>query len=454
MTARSLLALAAPLLFSAVAHAATNVQPLTPVRQSVAGGESQVFSLRFTDAQGRPAVGENVTFSNDACGFFPNGGLAITVRTDSNGVASTTFTARYQGIVGFVTARAGVAYTYTLLTYIPSNVGFDVHTDPPELKPGQSFTLTASPQQGVYPIYNHDISARVVAGSTSASIAPGTGNTGQAGAVTFGVVPDNRLGDYQVDLQFRNHVQRFTPRMSATPWQDMWWSGPAEDGWGMSAIQHRDVLFSVIYAYDPAGNPVWYVMPGGSWNEEKTAFSGALYLPRGAPYSAYDPSKFVVGEAVGHASLAFTDPTKVVLDYTIAGVTGRKTVSRQPFGRVDSPAPQTVGDMWWGGPEQNGWGIAVLQQYQTLFSVWFTYDGNGEPTWFVMPGGFWSDSSTYQGRLYRASGSPWLGRAYDPAQFKTIDVGSFKMRFAGDNGTFDYVIEGRSGSMPLQRQPF
>jgi hypothetical protein len=110
--------------------------------------------------------------------------------------------------------------------------------------------------------------------------------------------------------------------------------------------------------------------------------------------------------------------------------------------------------MWWGGLTQNGWGIAVLQQYRALFAVWFTYDANGAPTWFVMPSGFWRDPGTYEGRIYRASGPPWLGAAYDANAFKTTEAGTFRIRFAGDAATFEYTIDGRSGTMPLTRQPF
>ena len=86
--------------------------------------------------------------------------------------------------------------------------------------------------------------------------------------------------------------------------------------------------------------------------------------------------------------------------------------------------------------------------------MWFTYDAAGAPTWFVMPSGFWSDASTYQGRIYRASGSAWLGKTYDAGAFRTTEAGTFRFRFSGDAATFDYTIDGRSGTMPLSRQPF
>ncbi len=71
-----------------------------------------------------------------------------------------------------------------------------------------------------------------------------------------------------------------------------------------------------------------------------------------------------------------------------------------------------------------------------------------------MPSGFWRDTSTFEGRVFRASSAPWLGVPYDAKAFKTTDVGFFRIRFSGEAATFEYTIEGRSGTMPLTRQPF
>jgi lipoprotein-anchoring transpeptidase ErfK/SrfK len=110
--------------------------------------------------------------------------------------------------------------------------------------------------------------------------------------------------------------------------------------------------------------------------------------------------------------------------------------------------------MWWGGMAQDGWGVALLQQYRALFAVWFTYDASGAPTWLVMPSGDWTDAQTYAGRIYRTHGSPWPGASYDASKLQTTDVGSFRLRFAGDGATFNYVVDGQGGSLPLARQPF
>jgi hypothetical protein len=71
-----------------------------------------------------------------------------------------------------------------------------------------------------------------------------------------------------------------------------------------------------------------------------------------------------------------------------------------------------------------------------------------------MPGGEWTSVDTYEGRLYRAVGPPWIGRPYDASQHRTIDVGSFRLRFTGESATLDYTIEGRSGTVPLTRLAF
>jgi hypothetical protein len=442
-------------LLAPAAHAAAAAQALTPIDVSVPGNESKVFSVRFLDASGAPAVNESVQFLNDACGTFPGGAAVANVRTDANGVASATFTAFNQGITCWLTATAGAQVRFNVLTFTKAQVYFAATLEPLAPRPGQAYTVTASPMAGLYRLYDQDVTARVIAGTASASLSPGSGNTGSSGSVAFQVTPDAHVGDYDIEFDWRGRTQRLAMKAPAAPWQDLWWAGAAENGWGMSIVQHRDLLFSVIYAYDGAGKPIWYVMPGGTWNSTRESFIGPLYRPHGTPFSAYDASKLAVGDPVGRAALTMVDGGTLVLDYTIDGVAGRKTITRQPFGPQDpTPLPEGFGDMWWGGAAQNGWGIALLQQYRALFGVWFTYDAQGAPTWFVMPSGSWSDATTWQARLFRTTGSPWLGAAYDARAFKATDVGSLRIRFANGAATADYSIDGLGGTLALSHQPF
>jgi hypothetical protein len=158
---------------------------------------------------------------------------------------------------------------------------------------------------------------------------------------------------------------------------------------------------------------------------------------------------------VGTATLAFADSSSATLTYSINGASGVKQIQRQPFGVPDSTPTATYGDLWWGGTAQNGWGVAINQQYRTLFSVWYTYDAAGKTVWYVIPGGTWTAANVYTGTAYRTTGSPWAGAAYDPAALAAQPVGSVTFTFTDLNtGVMSYTIDGVGGSKPITRQPF
>lgn len=454
-----LFALLLPLALSLApaAHGAAVAQAVTPLRTSVEGGRSQVFSARFLTATGQPAAGEMVTFTNDACGFFSNGALFMTVPADANGVASVSFTAFTSGgVTCFVNATAGASVSFHVVTYRQDQLSIAVGTAV-LFSPQAPTEIEVSIRMGVTVLYEAEVSARLVPGASNAALAPASANTGQSGKVAFQLTPERIEGEYEIEVAFKGLTRRVAVFYSnaGRPYQDLWWAGDAENGWGMSIVQHGETLFSVIYAYDAAGRPVWYVMPGGTWNATRTAYTGALYTPASAPYYAYDATRLVVGPSVGTATLTFSGTNDAFLDYAIGGATGRKAIVRQPFGTFGLTPRPGVGDLWWGGERQNGWGIAVLKQFGALFAVWLTYDATGAPTWFAMPAGQWTDASTWEGRVYRTAGSPWAGATYNAAALRVTDVGSFRMRVIGTTGiTFEYAIEGRSGTLDLSRQPF
>jgi photosystem II stability/assembly factor-like uncharacterized protein len=238
-------------------------------------------------------------------------------------------------------------------------------------------------------------------------------------------------------------------------YQDLWWAGSAENGWGMSLTQHGSQIFGAFYIYDAQGAPIWAVMPGGSWNAAFTAFSGSLYMPTGSWFGAYDASRLVAGASVGNVTITFTGASTATLAYTINGVSGTKSIQRQLFGPPDSTPVATYGDLWWGGTSQNGWGIAISQQYRTLFSVWYTYDPAGRTIWYVMPSGAWTATNTFTGTAYRTTGSAWLGVPYNPAALTATTAGNVTFTFTDrDNGVMSYTIDGVTQSKPITRQPF
>jgi hypothetical protein len=244
------------------------------------------------------------------------------------------------------------------------------------------------------------------------------------------------------------------PALGPANYQDIWWAGPAENGWGMSITQHGATLFAAFYIYDGQGQPIWVVMPGGSWNAANTAYTGSLYMPSGSWWGAYDVSRFAAGAAVGTATIGFSNATTAVVTYTINGVSGTKTITRQPLSAPDSTPVASYADLWWGGSAQDGWGVVINQQYRTLFVVWYTYDTSGRTIWYVATGS-WTNANSITGTAFRTTGSPWIGAAYNPNALVPTSVGSISFTFLDlNNAVMSYTIDGVTGSKPLTRQPF
>lgn len=270
--------------------------------------------------------------------------------------------------------------------------------------------------------------------------------------------PDTRRNAYA----YGSGIIRTVDGRETLSLQNMWWSGPWENGWGMSMVQHQDAMFNVLFVYDANGMPTWLVQSEPEWTRGVgSTLRGLLYITKGSPFWSYDASRFsVVRERSGYSGpwgeIDFKGEQMASFNLARGSdVLADKTLVPQDF-TGNAPSPLTgVADIWWGGASQNGWGIAIHEQFGNLFSVWFTYDGEGAPTWFVMPGGTWSDSRTYTGTIYRTRGSPWMGTAYDASRLSVGNVGTYTLRFGDrDHATFDFSVDGHAGSLALMRQPF
>jgi Cytochrome C oxidase, cbb3-type, subunit III len=237
---------------------------------------------------------------------------------------------------------------------------------------------------------------------------------------------------------------------------DMWWAGSTQNGWGMSIQQRGTTQFNALYVYDAQGQPRWYVMPGGTWNSNSTSYTGAVYQPTSAPFSAYDKSKFVVGAPSGNVTLNYNANGTMTMQYNIAGTSGSKTMERQTF--AGGTAPLQANALWWAGVAEDGWGINIAQQQGNLFAVWYTYGADGKAFWFVLPAGTWS-GNTFEGTLFSTVGSSWFG-VYNPASLVVNNVGSLRLAFsnivngAAQNATMTYTVNGITQTKTLERQAF
>ena len=141
-----------------------------------------------------------------------------------------------------------------------------------------------------------------------------------------------------------------------------------------------------------------------------------------------------------------------------AGETGSVTATCYPT-PIPTPTPTPTGPggfsapppsippkrhgLWWRSPagSENGWGLNLVHQGETLFATWFTYDADGSPTWFVMDDVRKVGEEIYFGTVYATSAAP-LG-AYEASRFRAQAVGVATLAFdrAGE-GTFTYTVNG------------
>lgn len=121
-------------------------------------------------------------------------------------------------------------------------------------------------------------------------------------------------------------------RSGTTPdYSDLWWNS-GESGWGAHVTLQDDVVFMVLYVYDDARNPRFFVAPDMARAAGSTSIhEGPLYRTTGPAFAgAFDPAR-VTSQAVGSARLAFTTPTEATLEYTVGNARVRKVLARQSW---------------------------------------------------------------------------------------------------------------------------
>ncbi len=108
---------------------------------------------------------------------------------------------------------------------------------------------------------------------------------------------------------------------------------------------------------------------------------------------------------------------------------------------------------WW-IPAESGWGLTVFDQGNLLAPAWFTYDSDGEPTWFLIAGAFPQTDGSFVGPLQRFTGTPF-DQINGPAARTTTTIGEVRLSFAGESRLrFAYSADGISQTKLLQKFPF
>ncbi len=116
-------------------------------------------------------------------------------------------------------------------------------------------------------------------------------------------------------------------------------------------------------------------------------------------------------------------------------------------------------DIWW-NPGESGWGITIADHQTQLFAVWYTYQSDGSPTWFVIPGGTLSaDRRFFTGDIYRTSGPAYSTAPFDPTSVAVTKIGTASFDFAPPgtqpgSASFTWTIGTATKTKQIQRQSF
>lgn len=111
-------------------------------------------------------------------------------------------------------------------------------------------------------------------------------------------------------------------------------------------------------------------------------------------------------------------------------------------------------DLWW-NPNESGWGVNLIQQYDTIFATLFVYGPDNSPRWYVasslMPTGAATGLTAFTGPLYTTTG-PWFGTNWSGSNPPTL-VGSMTLLFnSAGTGSLSYVVNGTTVTKEIFRQ--
>lgn len=231
------------------------------------------------------------------------------------------------------------------------------------------------------------------------------------------------------------------------------WNNPNENGWGMSVIQHGNMLFNAIYTYDQAGMPTWYVM--SSCPLTGSSCTGDIYKVTGGtpPTQPWVSGSVKPPISVGVGTLTFADAKNAIFYFEIDKVPGTKKISLFDFGSKTTSLSENYTDMWW-NQEESGWGVALTQQNSMIFAAWYEYDSSGNAIWYVASS-CPVEGNACMGDLYQVTGGSPLTSVWNDANKVTTKVGTLTLSFIdAKNGSMNYSINGKPGSKNITRQLF
>ena len=84
--------------------------------------------------------------------------------------------------------------------------------------------------------------------------------------------------------------------------------------------------------------------------------------------------------------------------------------------------------LWWNANE-SGWGMSITQHGNIIFAALYTYDDDGQPTWYVIPNCPIS-ANLCAGDIYKVAGGTSPAVAWNGAGKNVVKVGTGSLQFA------------------------
>ncbi|QJR14294.1 trypsin-like serine peptidase [Usitatibacter palustris] len=298
---------------------------------------------------------------------------------------------------------------------------------------------------------------------------------GQTSSLDFGITRLLQAGTYFVQVAHFDGdgtggytVKAQAYDVGSNNYSDLWWNAN-ESGWGINLSHQGTVIFATLYTYDTDGTPMWLVMSNGD-RQADGSFTGILYRVTGPAFNA-SPWGPINAVQVGTMRLRFDNADLGTLTYTVNGASVSKQINRYSFGTAptckwsvfDRSFANNVQDLWW-NPAENGWGINLVHQGNTIFATLYTYGPDGKAMWYVMSAGARQADGTFRGALYRTTGpafnaNPWTA-------ISNFEVGTMTLKFyyrddttiypggGGNRATLTYTVNGVSVTKQIQRFDF
>ncbi|HUQ28535.1 MAG TPA: trypsin-like peptidase domain-containing protein [Usitatibacter sp.] len=132
-------------------------------------------------------------------------------------------------------------------------------------------------------------------------------------------------------------------RSLSTNFQDLWWGGGPESGWGVNLAHQGNIVFATLFTYDASGQPRWFVMSKGDKADGLATYTGPLYTTTGPAFNAvpFTPITAANNTQVGTMTFAFTHGDAGTMTYTVNGTSVTKAIQRLEFGAIKASCKAT-----------------------------------------------------------------------------------------------------------------